>query len=163
MVPYQKLFQALSEHQIKYLVAGGFAVNFHQIQRATMDLDLILHLEKNNLEKFSNLMSTLGFAPRIPADISSLSDHETRELWIHKKNMIVFSFYHEKNRMEVVDIFIQEPKPFIDLEARKMTVEAFGLSISVVGLDDLIEMKRLAGRERDLFDVSQLEKVRKLK
>mgnify|MGYP001569947502 FL=1 len=43
-----------------------------------------------------------------------------------------------------------------------MEVEAFGVKISVVGLDDLIEMKLKAGRDKDLFDVEQLKKIKKL-
>lgn len=42
MVAYKDLFVALEKHKIEYLVAGGFAVNFHQVNRATADLDLIL-------------------------------------------------------------------------------------------------------------------------
>lgn len=54
MVPYQKLFKLLAQHKIQYLVADGFAVNFHQVQRATVDLDLILHLETKNILAFVN-------------------------------------------------------------------------------------------------------------
>jgi hypothetical protein len=46
MTPYKKLFLNLFEHNIRYLVAGGFAVNLHQVQRATVDIDLILDLKK---------------------------------------------------------------------------------------------------------------------
>ncbi len=42
MIPYAHIFKALSEAKVRYLVAGGIAVNLHQVMRATVDLDLIL-------------------------------------------------------------------------------------------------------------------------
>ena len=51
MISYKKLFVELYENKIKYLVAGDLAVNLHQVQRATVDLDLIVHLEKSGKEK----------------------------------------------------------------------------------------------------------------
>ena len=57
VISYRQLFVALAEARIRYLVAGGVAVNLHQVQWATADLDLILHLERENLLHFAKLMS----------------------------------------------------------------------------------------------------------
>ena len=65
MILYQKLFQELHKSGIRYMVAGGFAVNFHQVQRATMDLDLIVHLERSNILHFVDVMTKLGYVPRL--------------------------------------------------------------------------------------------------
>lgn len=158
MVPYQKLFTSLSANGIHYLVAGGFAVNFHQVQRATIDLDLILHLEKSNVLRFVKIMQELGYRPRVPVNAEQLADPDERARWIQEKGLMVFSFIHAKNAFEVVDVFVEEPKPFDELYKRRLTIQAFGIAIDVLGKNDLIEMKRTAGRERDLFDIQQLEK-----
>lgn len=158
MVPYQRLFEALAKEKVRYLVAGGFAVNFHQVQRATVDLDLILHLETENILTFVKIMNELGFSPRVPVKAEALANAENRKQWIEEKGMRVFSFVHNKNAFEVVDVFVEEPKPFGELFERRLNVKAFGNEIAVVGKADLIQMKREAGRDRDLFDISQLEK-----
>jgi hypothetical protein len=161
MILYQKLFQELHRAGIRYLVAGGFAVNFHQVQRATMDLDLILHLEESNVLRFVDVMKDLGYAPRLPVKPEDLADRDLRRDWVQNKDMLVFSFINPKMKFEVIDVFIQEPRPFEQLYQRQMAVEAFGATIPVLGLDDLIALKEEAGREKDLFDVSQLKKKKR--
>jgi hypothetical protein len=158
MIPYKDLFVALAQNQIRYLVAGGFAVNLHQIQRATMDLDLIVHLEKVNLLRFAEVMKNLGFIPRLPVKAEDFADPEIRSRWITEKNMMVFSFNNPKNPFEVVDVFVEEPSPFEQLFRNKIEVQAFQVKIDVIGVEDLIEMKKKAGRDKDLFDIEQLKK-----
>jgi len=160
MVPYKDLFVQLAEKKIRYLVAGGMAVNFHQVQRATVDLDLILLLEKYNVEKFAQLMKKLGYLPRVPVNPSDLADPVQRKLWTTEKGMTVFSFYHNKNSFETIDVFVDNPFPFDEMEKAKLSVKSFGVEIPVVGLKHLIEMKRAVGRDKDIFDISQLEKIR---
>ncbi len=158
MVPYQDLFKLLSQRKIRYLVAGGFAVNFHQVQRATVDLDLIVQLEKKNILDFTVIMKELGYSPRVPVKAEDLADPIIRNQWIRDKGMMVFSFIHFKNPFEVVDTFVDEFKPFDELYQRRLSVNAFGIVIDVIGKSDLVEMKKLAGRDKDLFDIQQLEK-----
>lgn len=105
-------------------------------------------------------MSELGYIPRIPVDAHQLADPVERKNWINNKNMMVFSFIHSKHSFEVVDIFIQEPKPFEELYKNRLEVKAFNSVIDVLGKSDLIEMKKDAGRDKDLFDVQQLEKTK---
>ena len=160
MIPYRDLFIAFAKTKIRYLVAGGVAVNLHQINRATVDLDLILHLEKENVLAFTNLMEQMGYKPRVPVAGSDFADPQIRQKWIQEKNMKVFSFIHPKNHFELIDIFVEEPKPFAELEKNRLEVKAFGVTIPVVGIDDLIEMKQKAGRDTDLFDIQQLNRMK---
>ena len=121
-IPYQTLFIALAKNKINYLVAGGFAVNFHQVNRSTIDLDLILHLEKENVLAFDRIMSQLGYKPRLPVSGKDFANEETRKKWMKEKNMLVFSYIHSQNMLEVIDIFAEEPKPFSELDRNKTLV-----------------------------------------
>lgn len=158
MALYRDVFLKLARHKIKYLVAGGFAVNFHQVQRATMDLDLIVHLEEKNTKKFITVMNLLGFKPRVPVDATDFANDAIRQKWIKDKEMQVFSFFHLSNPYEIIDVFVHEPKPFAELKKNAIYISAFGIRIPVTGLRDLIEMKKSAGRDKDKFDVAQLKK-----
>ena len=51
---YERIFRELANRNIKYLVIGGIAVNIHGYSRATGDLDIMLSLEKDNLERSLN-------------------------------------------------------------------------------------------------------------
>lgn len=159
MLPYRDLFIALHTQGIRYLVAGGFAVNFHGVQRFTADLDLILHLETSNILAFDHLMLQSGYRPRLPVSGTDFANAKTRQDWIETKNMLVFSYVNPHNAFEIIDIFVDEPSPFEELAERKKIVSAFGIDIPVVGRADLIAMKKQAGRDKDLFDVHQLENL----
>ncbi|HLG18482.1 MAG TPA: hypothetical protein VI895_01535 [Bdellovibrionota bacterium] len=134
-------------------------MNFHQVQRATVDLDLIVHLERKNVLAFVEMVSHLGFKPRLPVDAKDFADAHKRKEWIEEKGMMVFSFIHPGNPFEVIDVFSQEPKPFQELAGRQLLVDAFGIKIRVIGKMDLIEMKDRAGRDKDLFDAAELRKL----
>lgn len=59
-----------------------------------------------------------------------------------------------------VDLFVGPPFDFEQAYARSYRAEiASGLSVTFVGLDDLLRMKRAAGRPRDLEDVAGLESL----
>ncbi|MCH7891199.1 MAG: hypothetical protein IH921_06830 [Gemmatimonadetes bacterium] len=45
----EAIFAVLNGGGVRYLVAGGVAVNAHGYQRMTQDLDLVLDLERNNV------------------------------------------------------------------------------------------------------------------
>jgi predicted nucleotidyltransferase len=46
--------------------------------------------------------------------------------------------------------------PYGDLRARAIEVEVRGTPVRIASLDDLIAMKRAAGRPRDLRDIADL-------
>lgn len=159
MISYRTIFKELEDRKIAYLIAGGFAVNFHKVQRSTVDLDLILHLTESNILSFLGLMKDLGFVPRLPVKAEDLADPEIRQTWATEKNMMVFSFVHKDNAIEIIDIFIDEPKPFAELFDRKLEVPFGDITLKVIGKDDLIEMKERAGRPKDQYDIFELKKL----
>jgi len=158
MTIYKELFEALADQKIEYLVAGGFAVNFHGINRATADLDLIIHLHKDNILKFDATMLKLGYRPRLPVTGQEFAIKENRDKWIQEKNLVVFSYIHPENPFELIDIFAEEPKPYDELYKDRLEVQAFGVTIPVISIDDLIELEQQAGRDKDQLDIKMLKK-----
>lgn len=155
-IPYQKIMQALVRSKIRFVIAGGVAVNLHQIQRMTVDLDLILHLEPENVEQFGKVIKKLGYQPKVPVSAADFGNKILREKWIKEKGMIVFSYINPDNPFELIDIFVREPMPFKDLYKRSKKVKAFGVILPVLGLADLITLKKAAARPKDLYDIRAL-------
>lgn len=89
---YEQVFRGLNEAGVKYLVAGGMAVNLHGAPRFTHDLDLILLLEQNNVKKTIDVLQNLDYAVRLPVDPEKFADAKTRERWIKEKDMKAFTF-----------------------------------------------------------------------
>jgi len=65
-------------------------------------------------------------------------------------------------RAPAVDLFLEPPMPFDHLWDRSVVVTMRGVPVRVVGLDDLIELKRRAARPEDLADGEALTEIRRL-
>ena len=60
----------------------------------TTDLDLLIQLEKNNLELFISAMEELCYKPEVPVSAEDFKDPDKRRCWREDKGMEVFSFFH---------------------------------------------------------------------
>lgn len=52
--------KALQREDVKYLLVGGFAMAFHGYVRATIDLDLWIKDDKQNLDKLKSVLQNQG-------------------------------------------------------------------------------------------------------
>lgn len=156
MSQFLPIFQLLNEANARYIVVGGIATILHGYVRATTDIDL--HPEE--VEKTIRALNAHGFKPRAPVDPLQFADPEQRTRWLEEKGMQVFSMTRPDNPGVSVDLFAHHPIPFDILWARSVITDIGGQSIRICSIDDLIELKRLAGRPRDLNDIEQLTKIK---
>ena len=63
---YLELFRELQKHEVQYLVVGGIAINLHGVERATMDVDLVLAMDDGNLQRFLGAATNLELKPSLP-------------------------------------------------------------------------------------------------
>ena len=153
----ETVLEAFNRAKVRYLVVGGVAVVLHGHLRTTADLDLVVQLHPSNLLKALQSLSEIGFQPRAPVPLEHLADPAIRKSWIEEKNMKVFSLWHPDLTAFDVDLFVEEPFDFDEVWARRIEVELDSTNASVIGLNDLIELKQKAGRPRDLEDVGALQ------
>ncbi len=158
---YETVFKTLQQQKIRYAVAGGVALVLHGVVRFTADLDLIVDLEKDNLSRFVKAMQDLGYTPRTPVKAEELIDPEKRKTWKREKGMVVFSFAAPAASMGLVDVFIEEIIPFADVQKELFLVTAKGISIPVLSMGHLKQLKKAAGRPQDLADIEALDAIRK--
>lgn len=156
---FEPVLRALNDGSVRYLVVGGVAVVLHGHLRTTGDLDLVVELSPDNLVRALDALEKSGFRPRPPVPLRSFADSETRKSWIETKNLQVFSLWHPELPGFEVDLFVEEPFDFDEVWARRIEVELAGTTATVVGLEDLLALKRKAGRARDLEDVLVLEAI----
>jgi hypothetical protein len=156
---FKKLFSSLNKATIKYMVAGGIAVNLYGIERATADLDIALELEEGNLLKFINVAEKLGLRPKIPVKLVDFIDPEKRRNWRMDKGMLVFSLYDPKNPFFLIDIFTEIPFDFDAIYKQRKKVKFENIFIPVVPIKELIAMKEKSDRVQDRADVFYLKKI----
>jgi hypothetical protein len=156
---FQTIFRELNSLGIDYLVVGGLAVNFHGVPRMTYDIDLMVHLEPENILKLVTKLTQWGYKPKIPVDPRDLADEMKRNSWIFEKGMKALNFYSETLPIGEIDIIIDTPIPYEELRNRAIRIELQDERIPVVSIHDLIELKLRAGRKQDLADVEHLRMV----
>lgn len=160
----EQIIQSLNKAGVEYLIAGGLAVTAHGYLRFTADLDLIIHLDKDNILKAMKAFKDLGYKPRAPVPIEAFADEKMRLNWITEKNLKVFSLWSSVHTATEIDVFVQEPLDFQKAYQRKSN---FTLSpktkAPVLSLEDLISLKKQAGRKKDLDDIEHLQMIQKAK
>lgn len=159
---FKTFFSRLNDTGCGYVVVGGLAVILHGHVRLTTDTDLVVDLAGERLAALLTALGDLGFQPRVPVKLEEFSDPEKRETWIREKGMQVFSLFHPNQPRWVVDLFVDSPIDFAELQQRSVVKEVEGVPVSIASIDDLITMKRLAGRDIDYADIRQLEQIREI-
>jgi hypothetical protein len=157
------LVSALSRAGVRYLVVGGVAVVLHGYLRATADLDLIIDFDQKNVAIAMETLDGLGFRPRAPVPLRAFADPGQRDRWAAEKNMQVFSLWHPNIAGFEVDLFVESPIPFDDAFARAVLALIGDSIVPVASIDDLIAMKRAAGRPRDHEDIEALTQLKDAK
>jgi hypothetical protein len=120
---FQTIFKEFNGLGIDYLVVGGLAVNFHGVPRMTYDIDLMVHLERENVLKLVSKLTQWGYKPKIPIDPRDLADETKRNSWVHEKGMKALNFYSETLPIGEIDILIDSPIPYEELRSRAIRVE----------------------------------------
>jgi len=157
---FEPLLAALTASGVRFVVVGGVAVVLHGHPRLTADLDIALDLTAENPGRAVEALTAVGLAPQLPVDASDFADPEVRAGWVADRHLIVFTLADPDDPFRRVDIFAEDPIPFEELWARSQPVQLGNISVRVAAIDDLIAMKRAAGRTQDLADVEALEQIK---
>jgi hypothetical protein len=163
MVIYEEILREFQKRRVKYVLAGGVAFNLLGGYRNTMDLDVLVLLTDANLRKVVDVLGKAGYKVKQPVDPMKLADEKTRDEWIKKKHMKAFNFYKNERSYEEVDIIIDSPVDFDEAIKRAKKIKIGSLTLPVISAEDLIKMKKAAGREKDLLDIKELKMLMRLK
>ncbi|MFO1426587.1 MAG: hypothetical protein U1F11_06360 [Steroidobacteraceae bacterium] len=151
------IIRALNAAGVRYLVAGGLAVNAHGYLRLTMDVDLVVQLVPENIGRAFAVLAGLGYRPSVPVTAEQFARPEQRERWMREKSMTVLQLWSDAHRETSIDLFVAEPFDFDDEHRRAWRRElAAGVEVPFISLATLIRMKEQAGRPQDLIDVEHL-------
>jgi predicted nucleotidyltransferase len=162
MSQFIPVFRLLNDANVRYVVVGGIAAVLHGHVRATADIDLVIDLEPTEATKAIRALVDGGFKPLAPVDPLLFANPIEREGWINNKGMKVFSL-HSSTPGPSVDLFVRHPIPFEDLWSRAVSMDLGGVEVKICSIDDLIALKRSAGRPQDLADIEQLARIQEIK
>ncbi len=154
------LLATLSSAKIDYVLVGGLAVTLHGYQRLTMDVDVVLALNDENLAKFIDCANSAKLQPVQPIPLDSLRDTTLIDQWHRDKGMLVFPLRGPDMMATVIDVLLRPVVSFDELKRNAVIKRIGPLSIPVAAIDDLIRLKTGTGRSKDLVDIEELRKIK---
>ncbi len=140
---FREFIQLLNDHDVLYLVVGGYAVAFHGHPRYTKDLDLWIWLNKSNAEKILQVLKDFGFGS-LDLKVDDFLNPEQ-----------VIQLGYPPNRIDLLTDL--KGINFKECYSTKVEVTIEGTIINFIDLENLKKNKKATGRHQDLADLENLK------
>jgi len=150
----RELFTALAHRDVEYVTIGGIAIQAHGGQRLTQDLDVAIAASTENLARLADALLDLDARILGPDGQRSLST-PTAPLLASSDQWHLIT---DHGQLDLITL-PAHLGTFAELRARAHEVPLGELSIPIADREDLLKMKRAAGRPQDLADVRLLESL----
>ncbi len=139
---FKDFLRSLDEHDVRYLLIGGYAVGFHGYPRTTADIDVWVEMTTDNATRMVAAIRSFGFnPPELTIDVFMKPEQIVR--------LGVPPF-----RIEILTTI--SGVEFAECYPTRQTVAIDGVEITVIDLANLKINKRASGRTKDLADLENL-------
>lgn len=140
---FQDFIQALNKFEVEYMLVGGYAVILRGYSRSTGDMDIWVNRTEDNFKKLQQAMQEFGL-PSIAIPLQKfLSDAYD-----------VFAFGKPPYAIEIMTAV--KGLDFISAYQASTIEMVDELPVRIIHLNQLIEAKKAAGRNKDLNDLENL-------
>jgi predicted nucleotidyltransferase len=148
----------LADHGVEFIVVGGQAEALMGGARVTYDVDLCYRRTSDNLERLATALATLDLTLRgAPPELKFRLDAPALALGQN--------YTFEVDGEYPLDLlgYLEPIGGYEELLPHSETVAIGGRATRVIGLDDLIRIKRYIGRPKDRESLLQLEAIKRLR
>jgi hypothetical protein len=139
---FKEFLKLLNEHDVRYLLIGGYAVGYHGYARATEDMDIWVAVHPENAHKIVNVLKDFGFD----------SPDLTAALFLQEDKIIRMGL--APIRLEITTSI--SGVVFDECYANRILDEIDGIAVSLIDLQNLKKNKKASGRAKDLADLEKL-------
>lgn len=146
------LIRVLNDHEVEFIVIGGYAAGVQGAEWVTIDLDIVYARKRATLERLAAALTALDSEPvglppgvKVTLDMRAL---RAGDVWTLSTRL---------GRLDLMG----EPAPGLDYEAlasRARTIHGRE-TYRVASIDDLLAMKGHAGRPKDIGHLELLRAV----
>lgn len=151
---FQGLLECLVREEVDFVVIGGVAGIFHGLARFTSDLDVMYSRDERNIERLVRALADTnpylrGAPPGLPFFFDALTI----------RNGLNFTL---ATRLGAIDLLGEVPgaSSYDSVRSASLSLRTEIGPINVVDLGQLIQLKRAAGRPKDLEVIAELELLR---
>lgn len=153
----QALLRHLTAFGVDFVIIGGIAGALYGSERDTFDLDISPAQDAPNLDALGRALAEIDARLRgIEEDLPFVADLRTLA---HVELLTLDTAFGP------LDILMRPDgsASYSQLRQRARRLDIGPAAVLVASIDDLIEMKRAAGRDKDLEDVERLEAIKRLR
>jgi hypothetical protein len=148
------ILHALLDREVRFVLIGGLAGAIRGSPVITGDVDICHARDRDNLARLAEALGALRARLRgAPPEVPFRPDATALEAGDH------FTFATELGALDCLGT-PAGTDGFADLDASATDESLDGIVVRVASLEDLIRMKRAAGRRQDLIAVEWLEALR---
>ena len=140
---FKELFRSLNAKGVEYLLIGGYAVIIHGYVRNTMDIDVVVSNDPENVTRCLKALDDFGFGG---TDLQTALTSDAKD---------VVRMGVEPMKIEILNYL--NGVDFAEAYSRRITRDVEDIKIDVISLHDLIANKEDVGRLQDLLDVEKLK------
>ena len=141
----ESLLKSLKGHKVQFVIIGATAFPVHGYSRATLDIDIFIRPVILNAEKTLSALKDFGY------DVSDIAVDE-----LLTKKILIRQYLVETDIHPYV-----KGVSFDTVWGNKVKAKFGETFVWFASLDDLIKMKRAAGRPKDREDLKYLLKLKK--
>jgi predicted nucleotidyltransferase len=139
---FKEFLSLLGSHGVRYLLIGGYAVNYYGYTRATGDIDVWIALEPENAKRMVDVVREFGFdTPELSAD-----------LFLQERRIVRMG--NVPLRIEILTAI--DGVTFDECYNDRVETTIDGVAVTVIALGHLKQNKRASGRHKDLEDLKRL-------
>jgi hypothetical protein len=145
------LLKALQKFEVKYILVDDFATTLHGVTRISADIDIWIKDDSHNRKNLRKVIKGLG--------LGDFEELETTDLIPGWTSIYLDSGFE----LDIMTYIAGYDKNSFDT-CYQMAVEAIIAEISVkfLHINHLLDSKRLTNRVKDVLDINELEKIKKL-
>lgn len=142
---FKELLQLFEEHEVEYMIVGGYAVIRYTQPRYTKDLDLWIRPTAGNAARIREVFQKFGI-PLIEVTEEDFASPGLQFMIGVSPNAIDF-------------LTTIQGVNFDEAWERRLTSETSAGKLNYLSIDDLIASKRAIGRLQDLADVEEILRI----
>lgn len=145
----KKFIALANKYEVKMLMVGGGAVNFHGYQRHSTDVDFWLDISEENLKKLIQIFNELGYEIiDFPVEVKNAEQNISIKFSPTSLNLELITQFSVNKTFEEA---YRDAIPVVINEQRL-------LKWKVLSYDDLITSKVKSARPKDLLDIQEMER-----
>lgn len=153
MTDFTALIRRLTDQEVEFIIVGGAAATAHGSARLTLDLDVVYNRTTANIERLVKALQPIqpylrGAPPGLPFDWSV----ETIQKGLN------FTLTTTLGALDLLGEIVGGGG-YERLLPETIQIEIGGQKCLCLGLKRLIEVKRAAGRPKDLETIAELERI----